>query len=140
MISACRSLAFAAACLVGGSQAFAADIETYAVTSIDVSQGEATLYTHERVLLGLSCSSGPVGKLSGLSRVSIGDTVTHGKYSIRVGIIEVSRFNKDVRAGNETIVKKGDVICVFAENRDALPSDKDCDALWVRVANCRPLR
>lgn len=125
---------------IGVGEVSAAGIETYSVTSIDISQGDATVYTHERAFLGLSCSSGPVGKLSGISKVSIGDTVTHGKYSFRVGIIEVSKFDKEIRIGGETIAKKGDVVCVFAANRDALPSERDCDALWVRVVNCRPLK
>ncbi len=129
------------ASLGGSESALAGDIETYPVTSIDASQGEATLFSHESVLLGLSCASGPIGKLSGLSIVNIGDTLIHGKYSIRVGLIEVSKFNKDIRGpGGGTIAKKGDVVCVLAANRRALPSEDDCNALWVRIVNCRPLK
>jgi len=38
-------------------------VTEFSATSIDVSKGDVTLYSHERVLLGLSCRSGPVGKL-----------------------------------------------------------------------------
>lgn len=125
---------------VGATLGLPQDIETYPATSIDASQGEATLFSHESVLLGLSCKSGPIGKFSGLSTVSIGDTLTHGKYSIRVGLIQVSKFNKDLDLGGGMIVKKGDVDCVLAASRRALPTEDDCDALWVRIVNCRPLK
>lgn len=118
----------------------AQDVETYTATSINASQGDATLFSHERVLLGLSCKSGPISKITGLSTVSIGDTLTHGKYSFRVGIIEVSRHKKDVRSGGTTYARAGDVICVVAANRRALPYEDDCDALWVRITNCQPIR
>ena len=120
--------------------AWALDVEEFPATSIDVSQGEVTLYTHESVLLGLSCKSGSVAKLIGLRTISIGDTIKHEKYSFRVGIIKVSKFNQDASWGGKTIAKKGDVVCVVAANEDALPSEKDCDALWLRINNCRPLR
>lgn len=87
----CCALAFLSLGTAGRISAQAQDIETYPATSINASQGEATLFSHERVLLGLSCKSGPIAKMSGLSTVSIGDTLAHGKYSFRVGIIEVSR-------------------------------------------------
>jgi hypothetical protein len=109
-------------------------------TSIDVSQGVVTLYRHENILLGLSCKSGPVGQLTGLKTISIGDTIKHDKYSFRVGIIEVSKFNEDASWSGKTIAKKGDVVCVVAGSEGTLPSDKDCDALWLRIANCRPLK
>ena len=123
-----------------GVNAWALDVEEFHATSIDVAQGEVTLYSHESILLGLSCKSGPVGKLTGLRTISIGDTIKHGKYSFRVGIIKVSKFNEDASWGGKTIAKKGDVVCVVAANEDALPSDKDCDALWLRIVNCKPLK
>ena len=113
-------------------------VTEFSATSIDVSKGDVTLYSHERVLLGLSCRSGPVGKLTGLKTISIGDTINHEEYSFKVGIIEVTKFNEDLSSDGETIAKKGEVVCVVAENEDALPSDKDCDALWLRIVNCQP--
>lgn len=123
-----------------GVSAWALDVEEFLATSIDISEREVTLYSHESILLGLSCKSGPVGKLTGLRTISIGDTIKHGKYSFRVGIIKVSKFNEDASWGGKTIAKKGDVVCVVAANEDALPSDKDCDALWLRIVNCQPLK
>lgn len=134
----CCALAFLF--FIAAGRVSAQDIETYLATSINASQGEATLFSHERVLLGLSCKSGPIAKISGLSTVNIGDTLTHGKYSFRVGIIEVSRHKKDVRSGGTTYARAGDVICVLAANRRALPYEDDCDALWVRIVNCQPIR
>lgn len=63
------------ASFIGMASALAGDIDTFPATSIDASHGEATLFSHENVLLGLSCKSGPIRKLSGLSTVSIGDTL-----------------------------------------------------------------
>jgi len=134
----CCALAFLS--FIGAGRVFAQDIETYLATSINASQGEATLFSHEPVLLGLSCKSGPIAKMSGLSTVNIGDTLAHGKYSFRVGIIEVSRYKKDVRSGGTTYARAGDVICALAANRRTLPYEDDCDALWVRIVNCQPIR
>ncbi len=127
-------------CIFIGVNAWGLDVEEFAATSIDASRGEVTLYSHESILLGLSCKSGPVGKLTGSRTISIGDTITHEKYSFRVGIIKVSKFNQDTSWGGKTIAKKGDIVCVVAANEDALPSEKDCDALWLRITNCRPLK
>jgi hypothetical protein len=127
-------------CMLIGVTAWALDVEEFFATSVDVSQGEVTLFSQESILLGLSCKSGPVGKLTGLKTISIGDTINHDKYSFRVGIIKVSKFNEDATWDGKTIVKKGDLVCVAAANEDALPSDKDCDALWLRIVNCRPLK
>ncbi len=120
--------------------AHALDVQTFSAQSIDASQGDATLYSHERILLGLSCKSGPVGKLPGLATISIGDKIIYKNYSLRVGIIEVSRFNQDATWAGSTIAKKGDIVCVVASSRETLPSEKDCNALWLRIVNCRPLR
>ena len=126
--------------ILTGVNAWGLDVEEFKVTSIDVSQGEVTLYSHESILLGLSCESGPVGKVTGLRTISIGDVINHEKYTFQVGVIQVSKFNQDASWGGETIAKKGDVVCVVAANEDALPSEKDCDALWLRITNCRPLK
>ena len=126
--------------IIGGS-VWALDTENFKATSIDVSQGVATLYSHESVFLGLSCKSGPVGELSGLYTISIGDTIKFDKYSFHVGIIKVSKFNEDLSWGGKTIAEKGDVVCVVAANKDSLPNDDDdCDALWLRITNCKPIK
>ncbi len=69
-----------------GVSAWALDVETFSASSIDVSQSEVKLYSHERILLGLSCKSGPVGTLVGLQSISLGDRITHEHYAFRVGI------------------------------------------------------
>jgi len=127
-------------CILVAVPAWALEVEEFLATRVDVSQGEVTLFSHESILLGLSCISGSVGKLDGLNTISIGDTIKYDKYSFRVGIIKVSKFKEDATWGGETIAKKGDVVCVVAANEDALPSDKDCSALWLRIVNCRPLK
>ena len=45
--------------MFAGISAWALDVEEFLATSIDVSQGEVTFYSHESILLGLSCKSGP---------------------------------------------------------------------------------
>jgi hypothetical protein len=87
--------------------------------------------------LGLSCSSGPVGDVPGLEKVSIGDTIRYGDYSFRVGLIEVTRFNKDFSWGGTEIARTGELVCVLAADKASLPREDDCDALWIRAAGCR---
>ncbi len=123
-----------------GASVWASDVGKFYATSIDVSQGVATLYNQETVLLGVSCRTGAVGKLAGLRTISIGDTIKHSRYSFRVGIIEVSKMNEDTRWGGETIAKKGDIVCTVAASGDTLPSDNACNALWLQIVNCQPLQ
>lgn len=112
-------------------------VEIFNVNTIDVSQGEITLFAEESTILGLSCTSGSKGKLSGLNTIKIGDIIKYEKYSFRVGIIEVSKVNDYLNA-KENVVQNSEVTCVVAENESALPYDEDCDALWLRIVNCRP--
>lgn len=72
-----------------------------------------------------------------LRRVEIGDQIVLGKYSFRVGIIEVVRYKQDIKA---TGAKAGDVECILAPDEKRLPYNDKCDALWVRITNCRALR
>ena len=135
-----RVAVFLFLCMFFGASVWASDVEKFYATSINVSQGMATLYSQETVLLGVSCRTGAVGKLTGLRTISIGDTIKHGRYSFRVGIIEVSKMNEDARWGGETIAKKGDIVCVVAASGDTLPSDNACDALWLQIVNCQLLK
>ncbi len=93
-------------CMSIGVTAWALDVEEFFATSVDVSQGEVTLFSHESILLGLSCKSGPVGKLTRLKTISIGDTIKHDKYSFRIGIIKVSKFNEDATWGGRQLPRK----------------------------------
>ena len=125
---------------VAADLTLALDVTTFFASSIDASTGEATLYQHRSILFGLSCMSGPIGDIKGLKRISLGDTIRYKETSFKVGIIEVTRFNEDYISHGEKIAKKGDVVCVLVANEDAFPSDNDCDALWVRIVNCHPLK
>ncbi len=121
--------------------AWSLDVAEFRAQSIDVSRGKAVLYSHESALLGLSCKSGPIGEVTNRSTISLGDEIRVGKYEFRVGLIQVTRFNEDLRGpGTEVIARRGDLVCVLAANERALPSKDDCDAIWVRVTNCLPLR
>lgn len=113
--------------------------DTFSARRIDASRGNAVMHSHERILLGLSCRSGPVGTLTGLSGIQLGDTLSLGKHSFRVGVIEVTRYSRDMRFGGQTIARKGDIECVLAASRAMLPYDDDCHALWVRITDCHPL-
>jgi len=84
--------------------------------------------------------SGPVGELKGLKTIRIGDNIDYGKYSFRVGVITATRLTKDLVIGGEVHARKGETICVVAANHAALPSEDDCDALWLNIKNCWPLR
>ena len=127
------------AAIITVASANALETETHSAKHIEVVDGDAVMYTHEKVLLGLSCRSGPVGKLSDLSEVRIGDTLTLGIYSFRVGIIEVTRYGRDIKSSGQTIAKKGDTECILAASSAMLPYEDKCQALWVRIKNCQPL-
>jgi hypothetical protein len=75
-------LAAVVAAVITVGFANAEDTETHSANRIDGAGGDAVMYVHEKALLGLSCRSGPVGKLSGLSEIKIGDTLTQGKHSL----------------------------------------------------------
>lgn len=122
------------------SEVLALDVAESNAQEVDLSSSSAVLNSHESILLGLSCKSGPIGMLEGVSVIKIGDTVTAGGRSFRVGIIEVTKYNEDAKWGNEVLAKKGDVVCVLAPNAASLPYDDDCNALWVNVPGCRVLR
>jgi hypothetical protein len=80
-----QALAAAIVAIITVASANALETVTHSAKHIEVVGGDAVMYTHEKVLLGLSCRSGPVGKLNDLSEVRIGDTLTVGIYSFRVG-------------------------------------------------------
>ncbi|MEE8113378.1 MAG: hypothetical protein V3T23_03390, partial [Nitrososphaerales archaeon] len=126
--------------LAGLGAVHALEVEEYRATAVEVAGGTATLLSHESFLFGLSCRSGPVGDLPNLRQVKLGDTITLKDYSFRVGLIEVTRFLDDASWGGNTIAKKGDIVCVLAADERALPSDDDCEALWVRIPKCRSVR
>ena len=114
----------------------AADPVTIRASAVEVLEGSATLFSHESVFLGMSCKSGPVGELSALRTVRVGDKISLGKYSFRVGVIEVTKHSQDVQVGGKTIAKAGDVECVMAADEKTLPYGDKCNALWVRAAKC----
>lgn len=47
-----------------GSPVLALDVEKFRALTIDVSQGEITLYRHESMFLGFLCESGLLSKLT----------------------------------------------------------------------------
>jgi hypothetical protein len=127
-------------CLLSPSFVQAIEPETSRAVAVEALDQSATLLSHESVLLGLSCKSGPVGELPNLRQVKIGDVITYKGYSFRVGLIEVTKFFEDMKSGRQTIAKKGDVVCVLAADERSLPYEDRCKALWVRIAKCRPLQ
>ena len=76
-------------CIMFAVYAWAFDLERYLANRIDVSKSEVTLYTHKKVLFGLSCSSGPDGQLTGLETISVGDVISYKNYSFQVGLIVI---------------------------------------------------
>lgn len=127
-------------CLLSPSSVQAIEPERSRAVAVEVLDQSATLLSHESVLLGLSCKSGPVGKLPNLRQVKIGDVISYKDYSFRVGLIEVTRFSEDMKSGGQTIARKGDIVCVLAADERYLPYEDRCKALWVHIPKCRPLQ
>lgn len=94
---------------------------------------KATMYSRQKVYLGVSCRTAPEGDVEWLKQAKIGDTVFLGKHSFKVGIIETVAFSEDLKTkGGKLLAAKGDTQCVLAANEQSLPYDqKRCDGLWV---------
>lgn len=127
-------------CLLGSSSIRALETERSRAVAVEVLDQSATLLSHESILLGLSCKSGPIGELPNLRQVMIGDVISYKNYSFRVGLIEVTKFLEDAKSGGQTIANKEDIVCVLAADERSLPYEDRCKALWVRIAKCRPLQ
>jgi hypothetical protein len=112
------------------------DTRTFTAKRVSVPTGKAILYSHEKVFFGISCKSNPVGELSDLKEISIGDVIMLGNYSIKVGIIQVTEYFKDMVWKGQVLAKAGDCQCVVAESYDKLPYEDDCDALWLQIKTC----
>ncbi len=135
-----RILPIVVFCFFGPSTVQGLETEESRAMAIEVLEQSATILSHESILLGLSCKSGPVGELPNLRHVKIGDTISYKDYSFRVGLIKVTKFLEDARWSGQTIAKKGDIVCVLAADERSLPSEDRCKALWVRISKCRPLQ
>ena len=116
------------------------DIESLSATRIDVSGKRVSLKYNEEKFFGVTCTSGTHQEVKGLSKISIGDNLSFGKHSFKVGVISAQRFIRDVCWNGELLGKKGQTTCVVAEDKSSLPSDKDCDALWLYVESCNILK
>ena len=133
-----------AALLVGlllGQPVSAIEYDTAAAHEVNVSGGKIVLLRHARQGKDLSCKSGMVGVVEHQGDIiKLGDTVKYRDFSITVGVIEVHTFREDISWDGNTVVKKGESVCLIAEDRKALPVGDDCSALWLRVDNCKPLK
>ncbi|HUT40589.1 MAG TPA: hypothetical protein VM011_04535 [Gammaproteobacteria bacterium] len=126
--------------LLLGQAASAIEYDTAAAHEVDVSGGKIVLLRHARQEKDLSCKSGMVGVVGHEGdTIKVGDTVKYQDYTLPVGVIEVHTFREDISWDGNTVVKKGESVCLIAGDRKALPFDDDCSALWLRVDNCKPL-
>lgn len=115
--------------------------ETFSVSSIQVLSQKIQILRHDSILLGLSCRSGKVADIEIPSgKLSLGDTIRYEDHSFSIGVIEVTKYNKDFSWQGELMAKKGDVDCVVASHDSKLPHDDDCDAEWARIKPCLVLR
>lgn len=120
------------------SISYAINSEEFNVQQVSFQEGSATLYAHESVWLGVTCKSGPIGKVEDRTSLSIGDTVTVGKFTVNVGFIECTKYYEEIKFHDEIIANKGETICVAAKNKDMLPHDDECHAVWIRIRDCQP--
>jgi TPR repeat protein len=103
---------------------------------VDLSGAVNDLKYNEKKFF-ISCVSGSHGEMEDLGIVSIGDKLYAGKYSFQVGIIEMTTLPKDLKWGNKIRARKGQTICVIAKDKESLPQEDDCDALWISSIGCK---
>ncbi|MGB5538677.1 MAG: hypothetical protein WBO37_01115 [Gammaproteobacteria bacterium] len=127
--------------LLLGQPVTAIEYDTAAAHEVNVSGGKIVLLRHARQGKDQSCKSGMVGVVEHEGDIiRIGDTVRYRDYTIPVGVIEVHTIREDISWDGNTVVKKGESVCLIAEDTRALPVGDDCSALWLRADNCKPLK
>ena len=104
---------------------------------ISIVDDKITLYRQESLWFGMSCQSTPVGSISGIEKLSIGDMVDLKEESFKIGVIAVNEMLEGVKVLGKTLSTKGDVVCMAASDAGKLPSSEGCQALWLHIASCR---
>lgn len=115
----------------------ALEIKQSTAKRISIMDDKITLYRQESLWFGMSCRSTPVGSLSGIEKLTIGDTVALKEESFKIGIIAVNEMLEGVKVLGKTLSTKGDVVCIAASDIGKLPSAEGCQALWLHIADCQ---
>jgi len=112
-------------------------MKEFTAKRISILDDKITLYRQESLWFGMTCQSTPVGSLSGIEKLSIGDTVALKDESFKIGVIAVNEMLEGVKVLGKTLSSKGDVVCMAAADTGKLPSAEGCQALWLHIAECR---
>lgn len=109
------------------------------------------MYVHERESGsgdGHYCTSRPLGELRNLHKVELGDTISLGGKSFRVGVIAL-RYPY-MKYDLQDTVEDHHIVCLIAASPKKLPvlendfftrdkspvPDEKCEAIWVRAIDC----
>ena len=131
-------------------RAHATSILYLRAVSVDLTSAHPVMLVHEREsgVSGAPCSSRAVGALSDLHTVGLGDTISLGGKSFRVGVISL-RYSGMTYDLQDT-VERHHIVCLIAASPKKLPiwekdflmrdkspvPDEKCEALWVRAVDC----
>ena len=115
---------------------YAIDMKKSIAKCISIIDEKITLYKQESVWFGMSCQSTPIGSISSVRELSIGDTVSLKGETFKIGIIAVNEILEGVEVLGKPLTAKGDVICMAASDAGKLPSAEGCQALWLHISSC----
>ena len=105
--------------------------------TIDTTNSIVVMSSHEAPERRRSCKPIVEAKTTNLGKISIGSSVEINDISFEVGVIKANKFHRDYTPFNVDVAKKDEIICVVAEDSSKLPSEPDCDALWLRIRDCK---
>lgn len=116
---------------------FAVDMKASTAKRISIVDNRITLYRQESLWFGMSCQSTPVGSITDVKTLSVGDTVALKDESFKIGVIAVNEMLEGVKVLGKTLSKAGDVVCMAASDAGKLPAAEGCQAVWLHIANCQ---
>jgi hypothetical protein len=118
-------------------QVYGIEMKKSIANRISILDEKITLYKQESVWFGMSCQSTPIGSISSIKELSIGDTVSLKDETFKIGIVAVNEVLEGVEVLGKPLSTKGDVICMAASDAGKLPSAEGCQALWLHISQCK---
>jgi hypothetical protein len=127
-----KTMTLAAVVFLVPTSLCAGDIEVSSAVALD-----GIVKCHARIDWWVTVATGPCKEFTPPTNLAVGERfVAEGK-SWPIGIIVAMQAEEDM---SDLDLKKGEWMCVAAEDRDNLPSDEnqDGDIVWLSIPKCQP--